>query len=244
MNRDPHVELAELAALVAASVQDARGRGALQVPTDSVLPARGSAPESAAPEQRPVAEDLDPLPRVHRSIGDCQRCSLAHSRTRLVYGQGPRRADLAVIGGVPGAEEDAQGRCWAGEAGAMLDRMLSNVLGLRREQVFLSHVVMCRAPEDQKPRAAEIASCQPLIRAQLRAVGARIVLLMGERALRAVLGKRGIGEQRGRWQQAGGLPMLSTYSPRFLLRSPSYKRQVFADLKELRRRYDQMGGLR
>jgi uracil-DNA glycosylase family 4 len=223
MTQHPPDELADLAALLASEVAAWRSLGARSV---------AATPPAPAP--------VNALTTVQQEVvGDCTRCPLARSRRQLVLGSGPVGAAVAVVGGVPRDEEDGTGAPWGGEAGVMLDRMLENVLGLPRAQVFLLHAVMCRPPDDRSPAASELEACAPLVRAQLAAADPRVALVMGERAMRAVLGLSGIKERRGRWHELDGLHVMPTYSPRFLMRQPRFKRDVFDDLKLVKARLSQ-----
>jgi DNA polymerase len=183
-----------------------------------------------------AAADLDAV-RAH--LGDCQRCGLCEARRNIVFGVGDPAARLFVIGEGPGAHEDRQGEPFVGKAGQMLDRMLEAVLGLQREQVYISNVVKCRPPGNRNPNPEEIARCRPFLDAQLRVVKPDLVLVLGSVAFKTVFGtSAGIKRSRGAWREltweGGAARAMSTFHPAYLLRQPDDKRLTFADLKELR----------
>ncbi|MCB9669323.1 MAG: uracil-DNA glycosylase [Alphaproteobacteria bacterium] len=188
---------------------------------------------------------------VRDELGDCSRCDLCKARKNIVFGVGDPSADLVVIGEGPGEQEDLQGEPFVGPAGQMLDKMLENVLGLRRDQVYILNVVKCRPPRNRNPLPEEVDACMPFLRAQLRALRPKLGLVLGSVAYKALLQTtQGITRSRGRWHVWRDphsdlvLPVLPTFHPAYLLRQPQDKRLTFADLKDLRARYDQEGGRR
>ena len=103
--------------------------------------------------------EAETMVQVRQVLGDCQRCGLCRERQQLVFGAGDPRSRLMVVGEAPGFHEDREGVPFVGRAGQMLERMLSNVLGLGREQVFITNVVKCRPPENRNPTPHEIGRC-------------------------------------------------------------------------------------
>jgi uracil-DNA glycosylase len=148
-----------------------------------------------------------------------------------------------VVGEAPGFNEDRDGEPFIGKAGQMLDRMVENVLGLSRAQIYITNVVKCRPPDNRNPEPDEVARCRPFLLAQLRAIQPDLVLILGSVAARAVLGTRhGITRLRGSWTQVewegGRAAAMPTFHPAFLLRQPSEKRRAFEDLKAVRKALD------
>ncbi len=202
-----------------------------------------SAAREAADER--AAFGAEGLRRVREDLGDCRRCGLCAERTQIVFGVGDPEADLVVVGEGPGFNEDRQGEPFVGEAGQMLDRMLANVLGLPRPQVYICNVVKCRPPKNRNPLPDEVASCLPFLHRQILAVRPRVILVLGGVAFKALFGAdQGIKRARGKWQSWEGIPTLPTLHPAYLLRQPDDKALVFQDLKALRARYDELGGRR
>lgn len=175
--------------------------------------------------------DLD---GVARDAATCTRCRLAATRRCVVFGEGPARPRLLVVGEAPGADEDASGRPFVGAAGQLLERMLAAV-GLARTDVYIANVVKCRPPGNRPPSPDELGACRPYLDAQFEALRPDLVLLLGTVATRAVLGtERGITALRGQLLTTPtGLKALPTYHPAYLLRNPSAKREAWADLQRL-----------
>jgi DNA polymerase len=199
---------------------------------------------AAGAREAPVAAAVG-LESVRADLGDCRRCGLCKERRTIVFGVGDPDADLLVIGEAPGFQEDQQGEPFVGPAGQMLDRMLENVLGLERRQVYITNVVKCRPPKNRNPHPDEVEACRPFLEAQLRAIRPKVILLLGSVAFRTVFGTDdGIMRHRGIWKVYDDVPVLPTLHPAYLLRTPEDKRLVFEDLKVLRARYDELGGRR
>ena len=244
-------ELADLVADARAAVADQWARGERwdaggPLPVVAPAPAPDVAPPATNPwsviaqeaRERPMgpAESLD---AVRRDLGDCRRCGLCAGRRSIVFGVGDPAAKLVVVGEAPGYHEDQQGEPFVGPAGQMLDKMLENVLGLRREQVYILNVVKCRPPENRNPLPAEIEACRPFLEAQLAAIRPRFLLVLGGVALKALFRTDdGIMRSRGQWRTLNGVPAMPTFHPAYLLRTPDDKRLTFADLKLLRARMD------
>lgn len=169
----------------------------------------------------------------------CTRCGLRGGCRGVVFGEGDPRARLCLIGEGPGATEDQIGRPFVGRAGELLDRILE-AAGFRREQVYISNVVLCRPPDNRTPEDAEIAACRPYLERRLEILDPAVVVLLGSTPLRAFVDMRArITQERGRWYRIGGRWVLPTYHPAFLLRNPAKKREVWEDflmVQELHRR--------
>ncbi len=168
-------------------------------------------------------------------ISVCRKCPLCGGRTHTVPGEGNPQADLMLIGEGPGRDEDLQGRPFVGAAGELLMKMLA-AIGLSRQDVYIANTVKCRPPHNRTPEADEVAACKPYLRAQVALVRPKVILLMGNAALRAVLGDehRYISHERGLWTERKGFWILPTYHPAALLRDESKKRPVWEDLQKVR----------
>jgi uracil-DNA glycosylase len=263
-------DLAELVSSARAILEDAVARGVREEVGDAA-PAHGSpiakgptSGNSAAPadsgasgwsalaaESRAAGiSRAAQLERVRTDLGDCRRCGLCKERRQIVFGVGDPEADLVVIGEAPGYHEDQQGEPFVGPAGQMLDKMLENVLKLRRDQVYILNVVKCRPPKNRNPLPDEIDACRPFLEAQLASVAPKLVLVLGSVAYRALFRtEQGIKRSRGRWHEqavAPGevVPAMPTFHPAYLLRQPEDKKLTFADLKAVAQRYDELGGRR
>lgn len=173
--------------------------------------------------RRPVesAAVPGPLADVERVASTCTRCALAKGRTTVVFGEGDPHAGLMVIGEGPGRDEDLQGRPFVGRSGQLLDRLLAEEAGLRREQVYIANVVKCRPPGNRDPRPEEIAACRPYLDEQIALISPRVVLTLGNFATRALLdSSEGINRLRGRSYPFGpaGAVLIPTFHPAAALR--------------------------
>ncbi len=150
-----------------------------------------------------------------------------------MFGAGDRRTEWMVIGEAPGAEEDRAGEPFVGPAGQLLTAMLA-AIGVARETVFITNVLKCRPPEDRDPRAEEVGQCLPYLQQQVELVRPKIILAFGRVAAQSLLGTEApLGTLRGAVHRVGGLntPVVVTYHPAYLLRSPGEKRKAWEDLK-------------
>jgi DNA polymerase len=171
------------------------------------------------------------LLRVREEIGECTRCKLAPGRTRLVFGVGNPRAELMFVGEGPGADEDRQGEPFVGRAGQLLTRMIE-AMGYRREEVYIANVVKCRPPGNRNPEPDEMDACEPFLRAQIRAVGPRVIVALGKIAAQTLLrDATPISRLRGRWATYEGVRLMPTFHPAYLLRSPEEKKKAWEDLQ-------------
>ena len=163
-------------------------------------------------------------------VKECTRCALAGSRTNTVFGVGNPDADWMIIGEAPGAEEDRRGEPFVGRAGKLLDQMLL-AIGQSREQVFIANILKCRPPNNRDPKPEEAAACRDYLEQQIKLVRPRIVLAVGRVAAQNLLGSdEPVGRMRGRPHELGGIPLVVTYHPAYLLRSPAQKRKSWSDL--------------
>lgn len=180
-------------------------------------------------------------PELEARVAACTRCELHRTRTHPVFGVGDRTAQWMIIGEAPGADEDRQGEPFVGRAGQLLNSMLKAV-GLGREQVFIANILKSRPPHNRDPSAAEVAACIPYLYRQIELVNPRLILCVGRIAAQTLLETDlTIGKLRGKVHQlANGRPMIVTYHPAYLLRSPGEKRKVWADLVLAMQTFDQL----
>jgi uracil-DNA glycosylase family 4 len=178
----------------------------------------------------PSTMDWDTLARC---VADCTQCNLHGGRTQTVFGVGNRAAEWMIIGEAPGAEEDAQGEPFVGRAGQLLNAMLQSI-GLRREQVYIANILKCRPPKNRDPLPEEAQQCWPYLKRQIELVAPKIILAVGRIAAQnLLLTDQAIGRLRGRihTHAESGIPMVVTYHPAYLLRTPSEKRKAWEDLR-------------
>jgi DNA polymerase len=182
----------------------------------------------AAADAEP-ALDLD-WPELRACVAGCTRCELSGSRTNTVFGVGNQQADWLIIGEAPGAEEDRRGEPFVGRAGQLLDQMLL-AIGQSRESVFIANILKCRPPHNRDPKPAEAAACRGYLERQIELVQPKIILAVGKIAAQNLLGSDDpVGRMRGRPHDLGGIPLIVTYHPAYLIRSPSQKHKSWSDL--------------
>jgi DNA polymerase len=210
----------------------ARLSGGLGVPRG----AEGSSPTASAPAAAAaVASQTTPsesLTGIREDLGDCQRCRLAGGRKTIVFGQGNPRAALMFVGEAPGAEEDEQGLAFVGRAGQLLTDIIEKGLRMPRADVFIANVIKCRPPQNRNPEPDEILACAPFLERQIRAIGPRVLVGLGKFAAQWLLrSATPITKLRGRLGEWGGIPVMPTYHPAYLLRNPAAKKEVWEDMK-------------
>lgn len=231
------------------------GIEAEQSPPGSPVLVEGTVPRSqpAEPEAphrtQPLVPDAGPVlsPEQRRqalevlagSVRGCMRCQeLASTRTQTVFGVGKIEPDVCFIGEAPGADEDAQGEPFVGAAGQMLNRIII-ACGMKREEVYICNILRCRPPGNRTPLPHEAANCREYLDRQLELVKPRYICCLGACAAQNLLGTTAsIGKLRGQIHQYRGTPVMCTYHPSYLLRSPENKKYVWEDMKKLMRQLD------
>jgi DNA polymerase len=174
---------------------------------------------------------------LRSAVAACTRCPLSETRTQTVFGTGDVGARWMFIGEAPGADEDRQGEPFVGRAGQLLTSMI-RALGLRREDVYIANVLKCRPPGNRDPRPDEAASCRGYLERQIELVAPAIVVAVGRIAAQNLLGTdTSLARLRGKVHALGarGWPLVVTYHPAYLLRSPGEKRKAWQDLLFARR---------
>jgi len=174
---------------------------------------------------------------LQQTVAGCTRCALSQGRTQTVFGVGDRQARLMVIGEAPGAEEDRRGEPFVGRAGGLLDNMLL-AMGQPRAQVFIANIVKCRPPVNRDPAGEEAAACAPYLNRQIELVAPEVILAVGRIAAQRLLETdEAVGRLRGRVHELSlpgndrRVPLVVTYHPAYLLRTPEHKGRAWEDLK-------------
>jgi uracil-DNA glycosylase len=205
------------------------GAAAPPVPPDQAMQ---SAREAAA-----AAADLDAL---RAALDTFDGCTLKRSASQLVFADGNPNADIMIVGEAPGADEDRQGKPFAGRAGQLLDKMLA-AIGLDRTTVYIANVVPWRPPGNRTPTPQETAICLPFIKRQIELVNPKVLVCAGAYSVQTLLGvKEGIIRARGKWHDydAGNgdtIKAVAMLHPEFLLRTPARKRETWQDLLALKK---------
>lgn len=164
----------------------------------------------------------------------CTLCRLKDGRTQVVFGVGSPTADLVVVGEAPGQEEDRRGLPFVGRAGKLLDLLLMAV-GLPRKSVYICNVLKCRPPQNRNPLADEVEACAGYLQGQLEIIRPRVLLAVGKFAAQSLAGSQdAIGRLRGRIHAYRGTPLVVTYHPAYLLRSPNMMREAWRDFQLMR----------
>ena len=194
-------------------------------------------PEAAEVEARRVQLDVI----ENNEVKPCVRCGLAKTRTKTVFSVGSPAARILFVGEAPGHDEDVSGEPFVGRAGKLLTDMIEKGMGLRREDVYICNVLKCRPPNNRTPAADEIAACKDYLLRQIEIIRPELIIALGAPAAQTLLGTRdGIGRLRGRFHDfypSGSsmigepIPLLPTFHPAYLLRSPGEKTKAWADLK-------------
>lgn len=175
---------------------------------------------------------------LRASIADCRACDLCRERKQAVPGVGDETADWLFVGEAPGAEEDARGEPFVGQAGKLLDAML-NAMGLRRgENVYIANAVKCRPPGNATPSEEAMSACRPYLERQIELLQPRLIVALGRPAAQTLLRKEvKIADVRGKLFQVSGIPLIVTYHPAYLLRTLADKAKAWEDLCLARRTF-------
>lgn len=207
-------------------------------PPVSKAPPPGSAAGSFATPGGAVAAEREngatesALAAIRDDLGECRRCRLCEGRKNIVFGQGNPAASLMFVGEAPGADEDVQGLAFVGRAGQLLTDMVEKGMKLKRADVFIANVIKCRPPGNRPPEADEVATCQPFLEAQIKAIQPRVIVALGATAAKFMARTaEPISRIRGRFASWDGIPVMPTYHPAYLLRNPAAKKTVWEDLK-------------
>lgn len=174
---------------------------------------------------------FDNWEELEKSIENCQKCKLCQTRNNIVFGVGNKEADLMFIGEGPGADEDAQGEPFVGKAGKLMD-MAFTLLGIKRENVYIANIVKCRPPFNRNPEQDEEQACLNYLRNQVILVKPKIIILLGNVALKNILGSEyKITASRGKWIEKRGIYYMPTWHPAALLRDEDKKIDFIKDLR-------------
>jgi len=170
-------------------------------------------------------------PELKQQVRDCTACRLRAGCTQTVFGAGDEQAGWLFVGEGPGEDEDAQGEPFVGQAGKLLDNMLLAIKLRRGKNVYIANIVKCRPPNNRNPAADEIAQCLPYLQRQIELIKPRLIVALGKTATNALLGKDAtLGSLRGTLYDYHGIPLVATYHPAYLLRTPSEKAKAWQDL--------------
>jgi DNA polymerase len=195
--------------------------------------APGEAHAAIAADDEGRAEHISklPWPELKVMVRDCTACRLRAGCTQTVFGVGDEQADWLFVGEGPGADEDIKGEPFVGQAGKLLDSMLASIRLKRGDNVYIANIVKCRPPNNRTPAADEIATCIPYLRRQIALIRPKLIVALGKTAATSLLGRdAALGSLRGQLHDYRGIPLIVTYHPAYLLRSPLEKAKAWEDL--------------
>ena len=200
----------------------------LDLTRPAVAPEPGSGITEAAFES-----SEDEWAALSRSAHDCTACRLAGTRINVVFGVGNPSADLMFVGEAPGRDEDLQGEPFVGRAGQLLTDIIK-AMKLTRDDVYIANVIKCRPPENRNPEPDELEQCRPFIRRQVELIRPKVIVTLGKFGLQSLTGRAySISSVRGQWLEYEGIRLMPTFHPAYLLRTPSAKKEVWADMKKV-----------
>ncbi len=259
MSDEARAAVADLAGDLAAWLEWAQATGAVGVPAAAVQspstagrPARRTAqaqpPQPRPPRQQAVVQqvaasvtqeaalgDADGLLKIRAELGDCQRCRLSRERRQIVFGVGSQQARLVLVGEAPGHYEDVTGEPFVGRSGQLLTRMLA-AIGLARTEVYICNVIKCRPPKNRDPQPDEVAACSPFLHKQVASIRPTVIMTLGRFAARCVVGiDAPLSKMRGQLGSFQQIPVVSSYHPAYLLRTPKMKAAAWEDLRRVRK---------
>jgi len=167
---------------------------------------------------------------LEAAVRGCTKCPLHATRTKTVFGTGNRRAQWMFVGEAPGADEDAQGEPFVGRAGQLLNAMIA-ALGLKREAVYIANVLKCRPPNNRDPQLGEVEQCEAHLIGQIELIQPQLIVALGRHAAHSLLKTDlALARLRGQRHHYRNIPLVVTYHPAYLLRTPSDKRKAWEDL--------------
>ena len=184
---------------------------------------------------------FEKLEEIESIVKDCRKCALCSNRINTVFGVGNSSADVMFIGEGPGADEDIEGQPFVGKAGKLMNQAFIGI-GISREKIYIANIVKCRPPNNRTPLKEEAISCLDYLRNQVMIIKPKIIVLLGNVALKNILGEEyGITSTRGNWIEKKGIKYMPTFHPAALLRDESKKIEFWKDLELVKKEADENG---
>ena len=182
--------------------------------------------------------EIKSLDEIRKECEGCRKCSLAETRTNVVFGVGNPHADIMFVGEAPGEKEDLSGIPFVGAAGKLFDKYLVAV-GIPRDEVYIANMLKCRPPKNRDPKPEEQDLCIEYLREQVRAVSPKLIVCLGRiAAMRLIKPGFRITAEHGIWFERGAFSICAVYHPSALLRDPRKKDDMLADMMDIKRRLD------
>ncbi|MFC1582489.1 uracil-DNA glycosylase family protein [Planctomycetota bacterium] len=206
-------------------------------PTAAPAPASPAAADPPAGDnsaENTPAEDLGDLGPIKKMVEGCKRCDISEHIRNYVFGEGNPRARLMFIGEAPGQDEDVQGRPFVGRAGELLNDIITKGMRLKREDVYIANILKCRPPKNRNPLPDEAANCIGYLNEQIRFIKPEVIVTLGKVPTQFLLDtETAISRLRGTFAEYMEIPLMPTFHPAYLLRTPSAKRDVWEDIKQV-----------
>lgn len=181
------------------------------------------------------AQKVLTLETLKEDVSICTKCDLSKTRTNIVFGAGSPKAELMFVGEAPGMEEDLQAMPFVGRAGQLLTKIIESI-GLRRQDVYIANILKCRPPQNRNPLPTEILACENYLIKQIELIEPKVICALGKFATQALLRVQDpISKLRGRFFDYHGIKLMPTFHPAYLLRNSSGKREVWEDMKKIRK---------
>ena len=179
---------------------------------------------------------VDTLDELCANVMQCELCALCKSRKNILFGNGPKDAKVMFIGDSPGVSEDETGTLFAGRSGELLSKMIENVLLIAKEEVYITTILKCRPPENRVPTPEEVAYCKPYVMQQIEMIRPKIIVTLGSTSFHHLTAEfdTPLEKVRGLVLNFGEAKLIPTFHPSFLLRNPSAKKDVYADMLKVR----------
>ncbi len=185
-------------------------------------------------------EHNDMLEELYLQCKTCQKCELGKTKTNCVFGTGNPNADLMFVGEAPGEQEDMSGTPFVGRAGQLFDKFLFAV-DIDRKDVYIANILKCRPPQNRDPLPTEEDACIEYLREQVKIIKPKLIVCLGRiSAMRLISPDFRITRDHGKWFERGAFSMCAVYHPSYLLRSPSKKEEMLADMKAIKAKYDEI----
>jgi DNA polymerase len=182
---------------------------------------------------RPGLDPVGPLSALREEALKCKCCSLCKTRHNVVFGAGNPHAELMFVGEAPGQDEDLQGLPFVGRAGQLLTKIIE-AMGLKREDVYIANILKCRPPNNRIPLPTEIVECEGIVKRQIEIIRPKVICTLGKFASQTLLKTQTtISVLRGHFQEYGGIKVMPTFHPAYLLRNPGDKKLVWQDMKKV-----------
>ncbi len=181
------------------------------------------------------------MQELKKQVNNCHLCELSKYRKNAVFGEGSLEAKIMFVGEAPGETEDSLGRPFVGKSGELLNTMIENVLGLKREDIYITNIVKCRPPKNAEPTPEEANTCLPFLKKQIEIIKPKIIVTLGSVALKYLTtNELQISKVRGSIIKQDDFTIIPTFHPSYLLRNPSAKKEAFEDLKSIKKLYNEI----